>query len=208
VRDAIVQWLEANGRAFFRNAGATRARGAELGLAVRPLRAASGGPSDALAVTGAYTYTRLRFEDYRVQAGARVDTLDARTVPGAPERFVRVGLRSRPFAFAPAAAALAVDLDHTWASAVYADDRNTLRVGDWGRGVLDVRLRWDGAAGPAGRAPGGAAAVLGRLRPFAAVQNALGQRYVGAVTVNGANGRVFEPAPGRTAYVGLAVGAP
>jgi hypothetical protein len=42
--------------------------------------------------------------------------------------------------------------------------------------------------------------------PFVAVQNAFGQRYVGSVTVNGANGRVLEPAPGRTAYAGLQVG--
>jgi hypothetical protein len=71
-------------------------------------------------------------------------------------------------------------------------------VASWGRGALDARLRWDGA----GRG------VLGALRPFVAVQNALGQRYVGSVTVNGALGRVLEPAPGRTAYAGFALGAP
>jgi iron complex outermembrane receptor protein len=112
-------------------------------------------------------------------------------------------VRARPLAFAPAAAPLALDVDHTWGSAVYADDRNALRVRDWGRGLLDVRLRWDGVAAPAA---GGVAAVLGRLQPFVAVQNAFGQRYVGSVTVNGAGGRVLEPAPGRTVYAGLAVG--
>jgi iron complex outermembrane receptor protein len=203
VDDAIVQWLEANGRAYFRNAGATRSRGAELGLAVRPLAGAGGRPSDALALTAAYTYTRLRFADYQIRSGARVDTLDGRTVPGVPTRFARLGLRSRPLAFAAAAAPLALDVDHTWGSALFADDRNAARVGDWGRGLLDVRLRWDGVGAPAG---GGVAAVLGRLRPFAAVQNALGQRYVGSVSVNGALGRVLEPAPGRTVYAGLAVG--
>jgi iron complex outermembrane receptor protein len=195
VDDAIVQWLETNGRAYFRNAGETRNRGAELGLSVRPLPGTRG--ADALALTGAYTYARLRFADYRVVSGERVDTLDGRTVPGVPARFARFGLRARPLAFVPAAAPLALDVDHTWASAVYADDRNALRVGDWGRGLLDVRLRWDGAAG-----------ALAWLRPFAAVQNAFGQRYVGAVTVNGFSGHVLEPAPGRTVYVGLAVGAP
>jgi iron complex outermembrane receptor protein len=202
VDDAIVQWLETNGRAYFRNAGATRSRGTEVGLAVRPLAGAEGRPSDALALTAAYTYARLRFADYRVRAGTRVDTLDGRTVPGAPARFARLGLRSRPLAFVPGAAPLALDVDHTWASGIYADDRNTVRVGDWGRGLLDVRLRWDGVAAPGG----GAAAVVGRLRPFVAVQNALGQRYVGSVTVNGAGGRVLEPSPGRTVYAGLAVG--
>jgi iron complex outermembrane receptor protein len=203
VDDAIVQWLETNGRAYFRNAGSTRSRGAELGFALRPLAGAGGRPSDALALTGAYTYARLRFAEYRVAAGARGDTLDGRTVPGVPTRFARFGLRARPLAFAPAAAPLALDVDHTWGSAVYADDRNALRVRDWGRGLLDVRLRWDGVAAPAA---GGVAAVLGRLQPFVAVQNAFGQRYVGSVTVNGAGGRVLEPAPGRTVYAGLAVG--
>jgi iron complex outermembrane receptor protein len=203
VDGAIVQWLETNGRAYFRNAGATRNRGAEVGLAVRPLVAADGRPSDALALTGAYTYARLRFADYRVQAGARVDTLDGRTVPGVPSRFVRLGLRARPLAWVPGASPFALDVDHTWASSLYGDDRNAIRVRDWGQGLLDVRFRWDGVATPDA---GPVAAVLGRLRPFAAVQNALQQRYVGSVTVNGAGGRVLEPSPGRTVYVGLAVG--
>jgi outer membrane receptor protein involved in Fe transport len=38
------------------------------------------------------------------------------------------------------------------------------------------------------------------------MRNALDTRYVGAVTVNGAFGRVLEPAPGRTVYVGAEVG--
>lgn len=188
VAGAIVQFLETNGRAYFRNAGAARNTGAELGVTARPLPAPT-----ALALSAAYTYSRFRFGAYRVQNGARVDTLDGRTVPGVPERFARLGVRARPL---PAVPALALDADHTWASAVYADDRNTLRVRDWGRGVLDVRLRWDP---PAGEGVGG-------VRPFVAVQNAFAQRYVSAVTVNGANGRVLEPAPGRTAYVGVTVG--
>jgi iron complex outermembrane receptor protein len=197
VSGAIVQFLETNGRAYFRNAGAATNRGLELGAAVRPLAGAGGRPSDALAVTGAYTLSRFRFGAYRVQAGARVDTLDGRTVPGVPERFARLGVRARPLAWAGARAggaarALALDADHTWASAVYADDRNAQRVAGWGRGLLDVRARWDAPA--AG------------VRPFAALQNAFGQRYVAAVTVNGANGRVLEPGPGRTAYVGVEVG--
>lgn len=184
VAGAIVQFLETDGRAYFRNAGAARNRGLELGAAVRPL-----GDPAALALTAAYTWSRFRFAEYRVQTGARTDTLDGRTVPGVPERFARLGLRARPLA--ARGAALALEVDHTWASAVYADDRNLLRVPGWGRGVLDVRARWDGR---------------GPVRPFVAVQNAFGQRYVGAVTVNGANGRGLEPAPGRTAYVGAEVG--
>ena len=185
-RDAIVQWQEVNGRAYYRNAGRTRTRGAELGLAAR---APLAGVADALGLDVAYTLTRVHFVDYRVRTGAVVDTLDGRTLPGVPERFVRVGVRARPFA---ARAPLTLEADHTWASALFADDRNALRVAGYGRGVLDVRALWDG----------------GRVRPFAAVRNAFAQRYVGSVTVNGVGGRVLEPSPGRTAYAGLAVDAP
>jgi iron complex outermembrane receptor protein len=157
VDDAIVQWLETTGRAYFRNAGVTEGRGAELGASVRPLGAAGAPGGDALRLTGAYTFGRLRFAEYRVRSGARADTLDGRTLPGVPARFARLGARARPLAFAAGLAPLALDVDHTWASAVWADDRNTLRVGDWGRGLLDVRLRWDGrprAGRPAGRGRG------------------------------------------------------
>jgi iron complex outermembrane receptor protein len=41
--------------------------------------------------------------------------------------------------------------------------------------------------------------------PFAGVNNLWGRTYVGSVTVNGAFGRVFEPAPGRNAYAGAEV---
>ncbi len=185
-RDAIVQWQEVNGRAYYRNAGRTRTTGAEFGLGARaPLHDVA----DALGLDVAYTLTRVRFADYRVRSGATTDTLDGRTLPGVPERFVRVGLRARPFAgrLAP----LAFDADHTWASALYGDDRNTIRVAGYGRGVLDARALWD----------------AGRVHPFVAVQNALAQRYVGSVSVNGVGGRVLEPAPGRTGYVGLALDA-
>jgi iron complex outermembrane receptor protein len=40
------------------------------------------------------------------------------------------------------------------------------------------------------------------------VQNLLDERYVGAVTLNGSGGRVFESAPGRNWYVGLELAAP
>jgi len=183
-RDAIVQWQEVNGRAYYRNAGRTRTSGAEFGLGARaPLHDVA----DALALDVAYTLARVRFADYRVRTSTTTDTLDGRTLPGAPERFVRIGLRASPLTglLAP----LTFEADHTWASALFADDRNAIRVAGYGRGVLDMRALWDG----------------GRIRPFVALQNAFDQRYVGSVTVNGVGGRVLEPAPGRTAYFGIAL---
>ncbi len=183
-RDAIVQWQEVNGRAYYRNAGRTRTSGGEFGLGARaPLH----GVADALGLDVAYTLTRVRFADYVVQNGTSVTSLGGRTLPGVPERFVRVTARARPLT--GVLAPLALEADHTWASALYGDDANTIRVAGYGRGVLNLRTRWS----------------AGRVRPFIAVQNAFDQRYVGSLTVNGLGGRVLEPAPGRTAYAGLSV---
>ena len=56
-----------------------------------------------------------------------------------------------------------------------------------------MRAGWDGRVGP------------WRVAPFAAVQNLLDARYIGSVSVNAGFGRFFEPAPGRNAYVGIAL---
>jgi iron complex outermembrane receptor protein len=184
VRDALVQFLETSGRAYFRNAGRTENQGAELSANVRA--------SGALSVEGAYTYSHLRFGEYRVQtvgpSGARVDTLDGNWLPGVPAHQLRLGLRST------LARGLTLDADHTWTSAVYADDRNTLRVEGWGPGVLNARVAWSGVV------------RQGRVEPFLGVQNALDHPYVASVTVNGAFGRVREPGPLRTFYLGMELG--
>jgi iron complex outermembrane receptor protein len=44
-----------------------------------------------------------------------------------------------------------------------------------------------------------------RFEPFAAVNNAFDRRYVGSVNINGAFGRVLEPAPGRNGYLGMEI---
>ena len=77
---------------------------------------------------------------------------------------------------------------------MFADDRNTIRVDDWGHGALNVRASWSGVWRDV------------RLESFAAVNNLLDQAYVGAVTLNGALGRVLEPAPLRNYYLGLGIG--
>ena len=177
--DAIIQYLEQNGRAFFRNAGRTRNDGVELGLAARV--------SEWLSLQAAWTAADYRFVTYRVPNKAMVDTLDGRKQAGVPDRFVRLGASARWGAWA-------LDADHTLASAMWADDRNTLRIEDWGQGVLNLRVSWRGGVGDY------------TLAPFAAMNNALDQAYVGAVTLNGALGRVRESAPLRNFYAGMELG--
>jgi iron complex outermembrane recepter protein len=177
VSDAIVQQAEVGGRAFFRNAGKTHNDGAEVGLSVMPVT--------GLRLNGAYTYAHYRFADYVLADGT---VLDGNRLPGVPEHFWRLGLRtSLPSAFY-------LDADHTISSSVVADDANTTYVDAWGAGVTNLRVGWIGQVG------------LMEIAPFLGVNNLWDRRYVGSVTLNGLFGRVLEPAPRRVLYVGTQVG--
>jgi iron complex outermembrane receptor protein len=180
VSNAIVQSRFLEGTAFFENAGLVRNEGLEAGASVRLGALAS--------VNAAYTWSRLRYLEYRQRNGAVVDTLDGRQVPGVPPHQLRLSLRTGPWRGA------SIDVDQTWTSALVADDANTLRVPGWGPGLLNARLAWTMRIGRQ------------RIEPFAGILNALDTRYNGAVTVNGAGGRVLEPAPPRNYYLGVDLG--
>jgi iron complex outermembrane receptor protein len=177
ITDAIVQGPEVGGRAFFRNAGKTHNDGAEIGVSVAPV--------PGLTLNGAYTYARYRFVEY--QLGDTL-SLEGKRLPGVPEHFWRLGLRtSLPADFY-------LDADHTISSSILADDANTIWAPAWGAGVTNLRFGWSGQAG------------LMEIAPFLGVNNLWDRRYVGAVTLNGIGGRVFEPAPRRVIYVGAELG--
>jgi len=181
IENAIVQWREIGGRSYFQNAGAITNWGAEVG--------AGWSPAAGTVLRVAYTWSRYRFDDYRVQQGTDVTVFDGKTLPGLPEHWARVSLALRPVA------AVDLDLEQALSSAVWTDDPNTpeRRVPSWGAGVTSARAAW--------RTP------LSRwgLTPFGGINNLFNRRYVGSVVVNGAFGRVLEPAPGRNAYVGAEV---
>jgi len=180
VEDAIVQYREIGGRAFFQNAGQTRHRGVEAGLSVVPV--------SGLRVFGSYTYAHYRFTDYKLVDGVEVDTLDGNRLAGVPEAFFRLGIRATP------GAGIAIDLDQTMSSSLYGDDQNTIRVAGWGTGVTNLRLSLDRPIGS------------WSVAPFVVVNNLFDRTYVGSVTINGFGGRVLEPSPGRNAYVGAEIG--
>lgn len=171
VTDAIVQQSEVGGRAFFRNAGKTHNDGAEVGLTVSPL--------SALTLSAAYTYARYRFSS---------DSLDGNRLPGVPEHFWRLGVRT------VLPAGFYADADHTISTSVAADDANTIIVPAWGAGVTNLRLGWSGNTGGL------------RLAPFLGLNNLWDRRYIGSVTLNGVGGRVIEPAPRRVVYLGTEIG--
>lgn len=180
--DAIVQYLETAGRAFFRNAGRTRSRGAELGVAWRA--------AEWLDLQAAYTLADYRFDRYVLPlTSTTADTLDGNRLAGVPDRALRLGARARW-------GSTTFDVDHSTQGAMFGDDRNLVPVQGWGRGQLNLRVAHT--------------ATLGgwRAEPFVSVQNLFDDRYVSAVTLNGAFGRVLESAPGRNWFVGLELAAP
>lgn len=180
--DAIVQYLETSGRAFFRNAGQTRSRGVELGVTARA--------THWLDLQSAWTYADYRFDDYILPlTSTTADTLDGNRLAGVPRYSLRLGARATRGGFH-------FDVDHTLQGKMFGDDRNLLPIPAWRDGQLNMRASytalWRGV----------------RAEPFVSVQNALAASYVGAVTLNGAFGRVRESAPLRNWYFGLELGAP
>lgn len=180
VRDELIPFEVPGdpGRRFFRNAGSGRHRGVEAGLTLQPV------PS--LTLVGAYTLAVFRFQEFRTAT----DTLDGNRIPGVPAHYLHASLRYR----APLGLWGAADVSAAWDSAgsgYYVNDGNTVRTRVWQ--TVGFRLGWEGRLG--------AYAVA----PFAALQNALDERYIGSVSVNAQFGRYFEPAPGRNAYVGLEI---
>ena len=180
-QDAIVPYNEVGGRTFFRNAGRTRAKGAEAALTwiLQP----------GLRLLGTWTWTDAIFTDYRIMNPTSIDTLDGHRLAGLPRNVARIGLQGS------LGHGFSIDVDQAFSSSMFADDDNRIPVDGWGRGVTGARASWHHQAG-------GLA-----WDPFVAAMNLFDRRYVGSVTTNGAGGRVFEPAAGRTIYVGMSVTA-
>ncbi len=180
IRDAIVPFREVLGRTFFQNAGKTRHRGIEIGIGAVAL--------PGLRLFGSYTFASYQFLEYRLVDQATIDTLDGNRLPGIPRHSLRLGIRASPVQ------GLALDIDHTLSSSLFADDDNSIEVDDWGVGVTNLRASLSRTVGDIA------------LAPFIGVNNMFDRAYVGSVTINGFGGRVLEPSPGRNVYVGMEVG--
>ncbi len=181
-RNEIVPALNQGGRATFQNAGRTRRHGLELAL-------------DAewgdFALLGAATFMQARFRDGYDKCSAPPCTNPAdvvpagKRIPGIPRRQWYAQLDWRP-AWA-GGATLGLEAHHLGRVAV--NDANS----DFARAatVLALTLRHDFTRGN------------WRLRPFLRIDNLADRRYAGSVIVNEGNGRFFEPAAGRSVFVGL-----
>lgn len=167
-------------RVFFRNAGAARHRGIEAALTLAPFR--------GLGLSASAAYTDARFLDYVVDGVV----YDGNRVPGVAPFLAEVEASfTAPSGWFAAVAARAV-------TRTVVDDAN--EVSSPGYALLDLRA---GHGGLPFLAPGGWADAL---EVFGGVTNVLDARYNASVTVNAFGGRYYEPGPGRTVYVGVAVG--
>jgi len=158
ITNAIVPYTEVGGRSYYTNAGRVNNNGIEARVDVTPI--------PTLTLFASYTYAHYRFETYRVTNGAVTDTLDGKTVPGVPSSFVRIGLRATVLKHGY------LDVDGTFSTKVYADDRNVLFVNGWGTqnpnmpggiggGVVNMVAGWEGMLGSVQLAPFGGIGISG-----------------------------------------------
>lgn len=175
VKDELVPFEipQSNGRRYFRNAGRTSRRGGEAGVDV------SGGP---VTLTLAYSYSRFRFEDYRLGT----DNFGGNAIPAIPKHRLQSALRVTRSGFFAVAETEA-------AGRAFVDDGNTVSAA--GYAVTTIR--------------GGFARVasMGKLSLTAGIQNVFDKLYASSIAVNAARGKYYEPAQRRTFVVGLSVGA-
>ncbi len=172
-RSDIVPDVNAAGRTTFRNAARTARRGIEFGLE----SAFGAGFGGSLA----WTLVDARFRDYLATSGA---DLSGNAIPGVPGSSVYSELTWRH-----ATSGFATGVEVRCNAKVPADDANSEYAGS------HTVLGWH--AGFAWRF-----ARL-RLSPFVRIDNLSNTRYIGSVIVNAANGRYYEPAPGRNWVAGI-----
>ena len=179
VRDELIAFEDTlvPGRRYYRNAARARHQGLELGATIRP--------ADGLALVLAWTVSDFHYDEHAV--GAAI--LDGKAIPGIPRHGVRASVRLEP-AWARGLWSV-LDVNHT--SGYFVDDTLDMRTAAWT--AADIRLGWNGRLGD------------WSVAPFVAVQNLFDLAYVSSVVINAARGRYYEPAPGRSAYVGVEITA-
>jgi iron complex outermembrane receptor protein len=179
-QDDIVVLTNGGGRSAFGNVGATTRRGAELSLDWRP----AADWSFYLAATSLLAQFDQSFLTCTAAPCPRptVPVAAGNRLPGVPAYSGYAELRYRPGW---------ADWQLEWRaqSQLYVDDRNSQTAP--GYGIANLAVARSFSWGPTA------------LRAFFRVNNLFDKSYVGAVIVNEANGRYYEPAPGRAWLAGL-----
>jgi iron complex outermembrane receptor protein len=169
------------GRTIYQNVDGVRRRGLELGWRGSFGAADSGTPAPIEAGV-AYTYLSAYFGQSFLNAqGATVAA--GNRLPGTARHSLFTDIAWRPVPRLVLGAEMRVD------SLIYADDLNTQAAP--GYAIFNLR------AGYEIRLSGTRLFVFGRI------DNITDRQYIGSVIINEANGRYFEPAPGRRFFVGV-----
>jgi iron complex outermembrane receptor protein len=187
VRDELVPYEavdalgRSTGRSYYRNAGRTARRGAELGLATGL------GPLE-LAVT--YDYFDFKFTTYDVDSVTPTRTVvrlnySGNRIPGVPIQQLQAAATWRYRTL------FATVEEMAWGGR-FVNDANSERAPSFA--VTNVRV--------------GGTAIFGKpwLSPVLGVQNVFDRKYAGSINLNAAGRKYYEPAPGRALYGGLTLG--
>ncbi len=137
--------------------------------------------SRALRLTASYTYSDFVFED----DGSDATAYEGNRLPGIPPHhlFTTATIGS---------GVLVAEPELEWTASYFADDGNTDAARNGAFTIVNLRLRSQQS-------------LAHDVMPFAAINNIFDVRYNASVVINAAGNRYFEPAPGRSFYLGVAV---
>jgi iron complex outermembrane receptor protein len=179
-KDEIVIESNSGGRSTFKNAGRTHRGGFELGASA----------SLPLGFEALLAWTRLEakfLDTFGSVAGSpavAVVVPAGSKLPGVPRSSLYAELRWRHL---PSGFMAALEFQHK--SRVWVDDRNSEAADAYG--ITNIAAGFTQHIGN------------WRFSEFARVDNVANRRYAGSVVVNDANLRFYEPAPARTAVIGM-----
>lgn len=161
-----------SGRNYYRNAGTSRRDGLEMSLSWQV--------AEAWRLTGAYAYSRFKFDDYQVDA----NDYHGNSLAGIPRQtlFTEVAYEHNDNY---------ARLNISAYDSMYANDANSVEVA--GYALTNLRIGKRIKAGEQ------------TWEPYLGVDNVFDREYYDNVRINDANGRYFEPGPGRTVYTGVRV---
>jgi iron complex outermembrane receptor protein len=173
----IVTDTASGGRTTFKNAGKTRRRGAEASW--------DGRYRYGLQTHVALTWLRAEFVDAFTSGVSAVDA--GARLPAVPSKQAYAELAWVPGHWSGLDAAL----EAQYVDKLFVNDRNSDAAPSWA--VMNARIGFAQTTGQA------------TWREFVRVNNIFDRNYAGSVIVGDANGRFFEPAPGRNWFVGASV---
>ena len=182
-RNEIVTNSSSGGRSDFRNASRTQRDGVEASLeSILP-----GG----FEFYSAYTWLNARFNESYIAGTPPVTVPAGNHLPGVPRSVFHGELVWRQ-----PSSGFHAGIEYRASSKVYVNEANSDAAA--GFRAANVRVGWL-------QQFGGGAHGQWRVKEFVRVDNICDRRYIGSVIVAEARGRYFEPAPGRSAMVGVNV---